>query len=207
MASVKNGTDPGQSGAEALSSTLSIKLRLLRREAGFTLQQLSQRSGISLSTLSKIENGLLSPTYEKIAALADGLRIDVGELFNPATKASPIGRRSVTRHRQGIAHVTDQYRYEMLHTDLADKRFTPLVTTIRARERKEFPSLLSHAGDELIYVLSGEVTLHTDGYSPLVLGPGDSCYFDSRVGHACTSSSDEDAVVMWVSSHVELGSV
>lgn len=205
MASVRNDADSGQSNVEASRGTLSIKLRLLRRQAGFTLQQLSQRSGISLSTLSKIENGLLSPTYEKIAALANGLRVDVGELFSPVTKALPIGRRSVTRHGQGIAHITDQYRYEVLHADLTNKRFNPLVTTIRAHERKEFPSLLSHTGEELIYVLSGEMTLYNEGYSPLVLGPGDSCYFDSRVGYACTSNSGKDAVVMLVSSHVGLG--
>lgn len=195
---------PALNPPELSNSVLAAKLRLLRRTADLTLQQLSQRCGISASALSKIENGQLSPTYEKIAALALGLDVEVGELFSPATKIAPAGRRSVTRRNQGVAHRTDQYSYEMLHTDLADKRFIPLVTTVRARDRAEFTKLLSHDGEELLFVLSGEVILHTEGYAPLRMSPGDSCYFDSRMGHACVSGTEEDATVLWVSSHADL---
>lgn len=189
---------------EPSTSVLAAKLRMLRRNADLTLQQLSQRCGISASALSKIENGQLSPTYEKIAALASGLNIEVGELFSQPAKASMSGRRSVTRRGQGVAHHTDQYNYEILHPDMTDKRFIPLVTTIRAHDRAEFPQLLSHDGEELVYVLTGEVILHTDGYAPLRLGVGDSCYFDSTMGHACVSGTAEDATVLWISSHAEL---
>ncbi|MDF3174601.1 XRE family transcriptional regulator [Pseudomonas sp. ER28] len=193
-----------QSGQELSSSVLAGKLRWLRRQANMTLQQLSQRCAISVSALSKIENGQLSPTYEKIAALALGLGVDVGELFSPTTKASALGRRSVTRRGQGVTHETDQYRYEILHADLAEKRFVPLVTTIKAHDRADFPRLLSHDGEELLYVLSGQVVLHTDLYAPLELGPGDSCYIDSTMGHACISGSGADATILWISSHADL---
>lgn len=133
-----------------------------------------------------------------------GLGIEVGELFSPTTKNAALGRRSVTRRGKGVAHRTAQYSYEILHPDLADKRFVPLVTTIRAHHRAEFPELLSHNGEELLYVLTGKVVLHTDGYAPLELGPGDSCYFDSTMGHACVSGTAEDATVLWVSSHADL---
>jgi transcriptional regulator with XRE-family HTH domain len=195
---------PALPAPELSSSVLATKLRLLRRNAELTLQQLSRRCGISASTLSKIENGQLSPTYEKIAALAQGLDIEVGELFSPTVKTAPLGRRSVTRRDQGVPHRTAQYTYEMLHTDLADKRFIPLVTTVRAHDRAEFTKLLSHDGEELLFVLSGEVILHTEGYAPLHMSPGDSCYFDSRLGHACVSGTEEDATVLWVSSHANL---
>lgn len=195
---------PALPAPELSSSVLAAKLRLLRRNAELTLQQLSRRCGISASALSKIENGQLSPTYEKIAALALGLNVEVGELFSPTVKAAPLGRRSVTRRNQGVAHRTDQYTYEMLHTDLADKRFIPLVTTVRAHDRAEFTKLLSHDGEELLFVLTGEVILHTEGYEPLHMSPGDSCYFDSRMGHACVSGTEEDATVLWVSSHANM---
>ncbi|MCP1711203.1 transcriptional regulator with XRE-family HTH domain [Kerstersia gyiorum] len=68
---------------EEVVNVLADKLRQLRKQAGLILQQLSERSGISASALSKIENGQLSPTYEKIAALARGLDINVGALFQP----------------------------------------------------------------------------------------------------------------------------
>ena len=191
-------------GTDATADMLATKMRLLRRNADLTLQQLSQRSGISASTLSKIEHSQLSPTYEKIAALARGLGVDVSELFSPVQQPALRARRSVTRQGDGFAHHTPQYDYQLLHADLADKRFVPLLTTIKAHERADFPQLLSHDGEEMVYVLRGTVTILTDSYAPLTLAAGDSCYFDSAMGHACLSGGDEDAQVLWVCSHTSI---
>src|ERR1700739_2204951 len=60
-------------------------LRHLRRASKMTLQELSERTGLASSTLSKIENNLISPTYDSILKLADGLKIDVAQLFDPAS--------------------------------------------------------------------------------------------------------------------------
>ena len=57
----------------------------------------------------------------------------------------------------------------------------------------------------MLYVLSGEILMYSDCYAPLTLSAGDSCYFDSAMGHACISVGDEDARVLWVCSHVQLG--
>ena len=185
-------------------SVLGNKLRVLRGTARLTLQQLSKRTGISVSTLSKIENGQLSPTYEKIAALALGLQVEVGELFRGPERPAVHARRSVTLRDQGVFHRTRQYEYEVLHSDLVDKRFIPLVTTIKAHDTADFPELLRHDGEEFIYVLSGAVVVHTDCYAPLQLVEGDSCYFDSTMGHVIVSAGPDDAKILWVSSHVEL---
>ena len=185
-------------------SVLGNKLRVLRGTARLTLQQLSKRTGISVSTLSKIENGQLSPTYEKIAALASGLQVEVGELFRGPERPAVHARRSVTLRDQGVFHRTRQYEYEVLHSDLVDKRFIPLVTTIKAHDTADFPELLRHDGEEFIYVLSGTVMVHTDCYAPLQLVEGDSCYFDSTMGHVIVSAGPDDAKVLWVSSHVPL---
>ncbi len=186
------------------TDVLATKLRQLRRHADLTLLQLSQRCGISVSTLSKMEHGQLSPTYEKIAALARGLEVDVAELFSPLQQPALRARRSITRAGEGVAHRTAQYDYDLLHVDLANKRFTPLLTTIKAHERADFPKLLSHDGEEMVYVLRGQVQIHTDCYAPLDLATGDSCYFDSAMGHACISAGDEDAQVLWVCSHITI---
>jgi transcriptional regulator with XRE-family HTH domain len=192
----------GNDDAPTAFNVLAQKLRILRRQANLTLQQLSQCSGISASALSKIENGQLSPTYEKIAALAQGLQVDVGELFTPAQPPLQRTRRSVWRQGQGNTHATPQYAYAMLHADLSDKRFIPLLTTVKAHERTQFPKLLVHDGEEMIYVLSGAVMLFTDSYEPLQLNAGDSCYFDSTMGHACISLGEADAQVLWLCSHI-----
>jgi transcriptional regulator with XRE-family HTH domain len=189
--------------ANQSGDSLATVVRRLRREAGLTLQELGERCGLGASTISKIENKLISPTYDTILALADGLGVDVAELFSGRSSGTVTGRRSLTRRNEGVRQKTPQYDYEMLCSDIARKQFIPLVTTIRAHSRTEFSELVSHAGEEFIYVLSGKVTLHTQHYEPLLLNPGDSCYFDSTMGHACVSASKEDAVILWVCSRVQ----
>jgi transcriptional regulator with XRE-family HTH domain len=192
------------SSRAAQTSALPATLKRLRTRASLTLQQLSERVGISASTLSKIENGQLSPTYEKIAALALGLNVDVSELFAQAPRLIPVGRRSITRNGEGVTHESPQYRYELLNADISDKRFVPLVTVVKAHSIGEFRELLRHDGEEFIYVLEGSVILNTEFYAPTTLHRGDSVYFDSTMGHACVSGGPEDAKVLWVCSHAVL---
>lgn len=191
--------------SETTTEVLALKLKALRSAAGLTLQQLGQRCGMAASTLSKIENGQLSPTYEKIVALAHGLSVDVGELFRPVQAFTPQTRLSVTRAGQGVVHDTEQYVYRLLHADLAKKRFIPLLTTIKAHETVSTASLARHDGEEMVYVLQGSVQIHTEGYEPLTLQVGDSCYFDSSMGHALISSEGAPAQVLWISSHITFG--
>jgi transcriptional regulator with XRE-family HTH domain len=195
---------PKTAGARNEDCKLSTTLRRLRKQSALTLQQLGQRSGISVSTLSKIENGQLSPTFEKIAALAQGLDVDVGELFSPSPRPTPLGRKSVSLKGTGVVHETAQYAYEVLNTDLARKLFVPLVATIKAHSISEFPAMLRHDGEEFVYVLSGTVIINTEFYEPFTLEAGDACYFDSAMGHACVSGSKVDARVLWVCSNVKL---
>lgn len=197
-------TEVAQAQLEDIAdSVLARKVRRLRHEAQLTLQQLSKRCGISVSALSKIEKGQLSPTYERIAALARGLHIQVGELFNDDKQVSPSSRLTVTRHGTGVRHETPQYDYEVLCTELASKQFVPLVTTVKARSIKQFPALLQHEGEEFIFVLEGHLTVYTQFYKPVELLVGDSCYFDSSMGHACVAG-EQDAKILWVCSNIAL---
>lgn len=180
------------------------RVRRLRSQAGLTLRELGERAGISVSGLSNIENGKMSPTYERIVALAHGLNVDVGYLFGDEIVKQPMCRRSITLKGKGIKHATSQYIYEALCADIIDKQFVPLVATIKARSKADFDGLIQHEGEEFLYVLEGQVTVYTDHYSPMVLDEGDSCYWDSTMGHACISSGDSDAKVIWVSSNPRL---
>lgn len=180
------------------------RIRQLRLERGLTLQQLAKRCELAASTISKVEQNQISPTYENVLRLADGLRVDVAELFSPTPSRMMLGRRSVTRAGQGAKLRSAQYDYEMLCADLSSKQFIPLLTTLSAHSIKEFPHYISHDGEEFIFVLSGVVELHTDIYEPLRLQKGDSCYFDSTMGHACLSVGDQDAVILWVCSRLTL---
>lgn len=178
------------------------RLRDLRSAAGMTLIDLSERSGLAASTLSKIEHGNMSPTYDTILSLAEGLDLDIAELVSGGPGHSVNGRKAVTRKGHGVIHATEQYDYEMLCTDIANRQFVPLLADIKAHSVEAFDGLLSHPGEEFVYVLSGRVELHTDFYAPTELEPGDCCYFDSTMGHALVNTSDEDAKVLWICSRV-----
>ncbi|MQV97093.1 helix-turn-helix domain-containing protein [Sinorhizobium medicae] len=182
--------------------SIAETLRQLRQENGLTLNELARRCALAPSTLSKIENGQMSPTDDTILSLAEGLGADVAELFARRQTTTVSGRRTINRAGDGVAHNTDQYDYQMLCTELAHKQFVPLKAIIKANSISRFGGMLSHSGEEFVYVLSGEIELHTQFYAPTRLHTGDSCYFDSTMGHALLKASEEDAEVLWVCSRI-----
>lgn len=189
-------------GATGDRSDLGSKLRRLRSERDLTLEELGQRSGVSRSALSKIENGQVSPTYDVLQKVSRGLNIDLVELFETRNPSAPIGRRSVTRTSMGVPHLTSTYSFELLATELTRKKLLPFKAKILASSIKEFEDWVRHEGEEFLLVLSGQVQVFTEHYSPVVLNAGDSIYFDSEMGHACISLSKEPAEVVWVCTGV-----
>jgi len=185
------------------SFDLADRVHALRAKAGLTLKELGLRSGISISALSKIENNQLSPTYEKVMALALGLGVDIATLFADDGSRAVTGRRSVTRKGQGATYNTKNYSYELLCSDLARKRLVPLLAIVKARDMKAFGALQAHHGEEVFYVLEGRVILHSEFYEPIELSAGDCVYLDSRMGHGCVAQGMEDAKLFWVCSSEE----
>src|SRR6476620_702571 len=99
---------------KARDEAFGPRVKRLRQDAGLTLQKLADRSGLATSTISKVENNQISPTYENILRLADGLKVDVSDLCGQSSSAMATGRRSITRLGQGARRGSDQYEYEML---------------------------------------------------------------------------------------------
>ena len=181
---------------------LAHRVRELRRARGWTLEQAAGAVGLARSTLSKIENGLMSPTYEALKKLAEGLEISVPQLFTPPSKGQITGRMAVTKSGEGEAHVTTTYEHELLAGSLRAKQMLPYRARIRARSFEEFNGWVRHDGEEFLYVLTGIVRLYTEFYEPVDLKRGDSAYYDATMGHNLISVSDEDATVLWVTSLV-----
>ena len=192
------GILPAVANPEEQAIGFGARLRELRQERGMTLQQASKATGVAQSTLSKMENEQLSPTYNLMQKLALGLEIEMPQLFAPISEPKISGRRAVTRKGQGRAHATATYDHELMAMDLGSKRMVPFKSRVRARSIDEFGDWVRHDGEELLLVLEGQVTVYTEEYEPLLLNEGDSSYFDSTMGHAVVSSSEEDALILWV---------
>ena len=185
---------------------LGERLRSIRNGLGMTLADAARITGTGASTLSKIELGQMSPTYDMLQKIVRGLKIDIVDLFDAREHQRPAGRRDLTRSGAGRPLKTPRYEHELLATQLSHKKFIPFRSKITARVPvlnaiDSADNETSHAGEEFFYVLSGAVELHTDSYEPVRLESGDSVYFDSGMRHAVISVSEEDAVVLWVASH------
>jgi transcriptional regulator with XRE-family HTH domain len=182
-------------------------VKALRRKHGWTLQEVSRRTGLPTSTLSKIENDKMSLTFDKLARLSSGLHIDISALFSGANGGEPQpgvgGRRTIVRAGEGKAIETKNYGHLYPAWDLLNKKIIPIIAELRARSLEEFGELVRHPGEEYAFVLEGEVDLYTSLYAPVRLKTGDSMYFDSDMGHAYIAASDGPCRVLSICSAPE----
>lgn len=194
------------SGRKAFVEPLRLgdRVKEFRLANQWTLEDVSQRTGLARSTLSKIENDQISPTFTAVQKLINGLDIDLPQLLSrPRQQNRTMGRRDLTRRGGGQMHPTPTYEHELLSCELAQKRMIPFKTIVRARRFEDFNEWVRHDGEEFLIVLEGAVMLYSEFYEPLSLASGDSIYFDSDMGHALVSISDEDATILSVCTHNE----
>ncbi len=190
------------SAAESQVEPLNLgeRVRDLRRSRGWTLEAAAVRAGLARSTLSKIENGQMSPTYDALRKLAKGLAISVPQLFTPPSRQQVNGRMAVTKADGGQTQATVTYEHELLASHLSKKQMLPYRAVIRARDFEDFDGWVRHDGEEFLFVLTGVVRLYTEFYEPVDLRRGDSAYYDAAMGHNVISLSEEDATILWVTS-------
>ena len=173
-------------------------LQRLRKNNDLTLAAVSARTGVAISTLSKIENNHSSPNFDVLVRLADGLGLDLIALLGDSFYTFAHGARTITRADQGVRYEAPLGVYEALSSEIAMKALQPAVVRVPAG-RQEPAAMSSHAGEEFIYILCGTVRFHMEPYSPTVLEQGDSVHFDSQMKHGFVAVGEEDALLLSVS--------
>jgi transcriptional regulator with XRE-family HTH domain len=153
------------------------RLRRLRHEQGLTIRSLAEKCGISMNTLSLVENNRTSPSVHTLNLLANGLGVPLVTLFEqekiePALVYQHAGERQAIRFANGTA--------EKLGQGLPPLGAEPIVVTLDVDSRNS--EEISHEGREFIYCLEGEVTCLVAGQS-YVLKTGDSLLFDAGTPH------------------------
>lgn len=188
------------------AQVLGARLRKLRRAQQLTLSDLAAQSGVALSTISKIENGALSPTLDKVLRLANGLNIAVsqliGEDISVESEPPPNSRLVPARASDGIVIDTQNYEYRYLCGELKNKRMIPIRARIKAATIQEFGPLERHGGEEFLIVLEGTIEVHTEFYAPVTLQRGEGIYLDSTMGHAYLSAGNVDAEALCICTEV-----
>ena len=179
---------------------LGARVRELRTERGWSLDEASARTGLSRSSLFKIEKGQMSPTFDALQRLAKGFGLEVSRLLVAGGANRAEGRRCISRKGESPGYESENYLQIPLAAELAHKSFLPFELILRARSFDDFEDWDRHDTEDFMYVLSGTMVLYTEHYEPVTLQAGDSVYYDGRMGHACVSESAEDAVVLWMTS-------
>ena len=153
-----------------LTQQAGVAVRKLRLAKGWTLQELSEKSGVPLSTLSKLELGQSSLTYDKILRICSALEIDPGlSLLQNSPPPPPSARRAVIRVGEGDPVDFGDHVARVGAQDLLSKHFTPMLITLRDGDgrRQTLP------GEVYLHVMTGCALLHTDVYAPVNLNAGD----------------------------------
>jgi transcriptional regulator with XRE-family HTH domain len=161
------------------------RLRALRGARGMTLTEVADATGISLSTLSRLESGGRKPTLELLLPLARCFQIALDELVDaPPTGDPRVRMPAVTRH--GMTAVPLTRRPGGLQ---AYKLIFPVGWPGAE------PDLKTHEGYEWAYVLSGHVRLRL-GEDDTILRPGEVVEFDTHVPHAFANPGAEPAEML-----------
>jgi transcriptional regulator with XRE-family HTH domain len=181
------------------ANQIGARLKEIRRTLDRTLAEVSQATGVSISNLSKIENNQISPSFDIMKRICDGLSVSIEDFVRPGTKEVVSGRKTTTRRGEGDHFTSGQYDYRAHASELSRKAMVPLEIVVHARSVEEFDHWSQHRGEEFVYVLSGAIEVHTEHYAPFRLERGESAYFDSSMRHLYVTVSKEDAKVLSVS--------
>ncbi|GAA3030610.1 XRE family transcriptional regulator [Kitasatospora albolonga] len=169
---------------EPVLTAVGPRLRALRQARDLTLSQLCDTTGISVSTLSRLESGQRKPTLELLLPLAQAYGVPLDELVGaPATGDPRIHARPFTRHGRTFIPLTrnlgGMHAYKMVIPP--DRTPSPAGTPVEQG---------THEGYEWLYVLSGRLRLHL-GEHDLVLKAGEAAEFDTRTPHAFANAGDQ----------------
>ncbi|MFF3937507.1 helix-turn-helix domain-containing protein [Streptomyces phaeofaciens] len=166
--------------AEDVLAEVGPRLRRIRKEREVTLTALSETTGISVSTLSRLESGLRKPSLELLLPIAQAHQVPLDELVGAPPVGDPrVRARPLVRHGRTFWPLTRQPG--------GLQAFKVLVP-----QREEEPEPRTHEGYEWLYVLSGRLRVVL-GEHDVVMAAGEAAEFDTRVPHWFGSTGEGPA--------------
>jgi transcriptional regulator with XRE-family HTH domain len=175
--------DDKRAAIAAALDQVGPRLKRLRTQRGVTLTGVAAMTGISKSTLSRLENGERRPSLELLLPLALAYQVPLDDLVGAPEVGDP-------RIRLRPRRVKGRTVIPLTRQPGATQAWKIVIPTSKAR-----PEPRSHEGHEWLYVLSGQMRLIL-GNRDLVLGPGEVAEFDTRVPHWFGSTGDGPAEVL-----------
>lgn len=173
------------------------RLRRLRRERGWTLGELSERTGLSTPYLSRVEAGERQPSLAALFVVCEAHGVAVSSLLDPGDEdGGPVVHSGEAGMRSG-----NGLSYAVLSRGGPGGRFSMQPLRVVVPAERGSGELYRHEGEEWVYVLSGRLGLRLGG-EELVLAPGDAAHFDASEPHRLAALGGEDVEMLVVAAAV-----
>lgn len=188
MSSVLKGRSVTDSVTE---ETLGQKIRRRRRAIDMTLQQVSERVGLSIGFLSQIERGASTPSLASLCNIADALGVSVDAFVSPPLQQSAVSRQG---QRQSFSLGDVRRTYELLGREFPGAKLHPSLVR---RPPGHVSEIMHNEGEDFVYILEGSMLLEVDGERH-ILNKGDSMHFQSHLPHRSATLGREPTLELWV---------
>ena len=184
---------------------LGHQLRRRRLDLGLTLKQVADDAGLSVGFISQLERGITAPSLSSLASICKVLKTDIGTYLQ-----QPRAGQRLSRHGQrplyslaglNLDNPGNPIRYERVSTQFPGRKIHSVIMNVPPGYRAE---TIVHDGEEMIFVLAGELTSFVDGRHA-ILQPGDAEHFPSTLPHSVWNHTGTMTQVLWVGTQELFG--
>ena len=176
---------------QVTGTSLGKKIRSRRRAIDMTLQQVSERVGLSIGFLSQIERGTSTPSLSSLCNIAEALGTSVDAFVNATRQSGAVSRPG---EREPFNLGDARRTYELLGQGFPGAKLNPSLVR---RPPGHMSELMRHEGEDFVYVLEGSILLEVDG-ARHILNKGDSMHFQSHLPHRSATLGNETTLELWV---------
>ena len=185
--------------AHLASEQVGQRLRALRKATNLSIRSLAERSGLSVNTLSLIENGKTSPSVSTLHQLAQSLNVPITSFFEGEQPQKRVVYQKAGERQQ---IVFSQGQMEKLSEGMPRLGSEPFITKLEPQANSG-ESPIVYAGREFIYCLEGHITYTVDG-DLYPLAPGDSLIFDAYMPHSWQNTAATNSSALLVLCPIEM---
>ena len=185
------------------NKVIGAKIRSIRESKQLSIEEVSERSGLSIEQITRIEGDVDFPSLAPLIKIARVLGVRLGTFLDDQTELGPVVSRKGDQKAAGIDFTNNasagnkHMEYHSLAQDKSGRHIEPFLIDVAPSESKDLFALSSHEGEEFIYVLEGIIEINY-GKTTYILEEGDSIYYDSIVAHHVHAAGDQKAKIIVV---------
>ncbi len=186
-----------------MQTNVGYKIKGLRESKSLKVEEVAERSGLSVDQITAIEEGQYLPSLGPLIKVARALGVRLGTFLDDNDALGPVVSRGADREADSTISFSNdavEARQNMIYHSLARQKagrhMEPFIIDIQPDEKPSY-TLSAHEGEEFIYVMSGEVEIEY-GKEKYLLTEGDSIFYDSIIKHHVHGAAGKAAKILAV---------